>query len=127
MKELIGKKVLRVIVAKDKERLEFACEGGDRVQYRCDGDCCSSTWIEHIQGVDALLGQTVEGVDSTEAVTDAEDKRDECVQVYGYTLRTAKGRCHIEFRNGSNGYYGGSLEHVTTPEKMPYASLTEDF
>lgn len=34
---------------------------------------------------------------------------DECIQYYGYEIITDKGSAKLEFRNSSNGYYGGSM------------------
>lgn len=33
----------------------------------------------------------------------------ECVAYYGLKITTEKGRAVIDYRNDSNGYYGGSL------------------
>lgn len=34
----------------------------------------------------------------------------DCVEYYGLKITTDKGRAVIDYRNNSNGYYGGSLE-----------------
>ncbi len=39
----------------------------------------------------------------------ADEKEYDCLQFYGYKITTDKGDATIEFRNSSNGYYGGSI------------------
>ena len=46
-----------------------------------------------------------------------EDKEDdgvsEYIQYYGLKITTNKSRCTIDYRNSSNGYYGGYLDLVS--------------
>lgn len=39
---------------------------------------------------------------------------DECIKYYGFKITTSKGHIIIDYRNSSNGYYGGSLEWPDT-------------
>ncbi len=86
----------------------------DKVELKTYGDCCSQTWIEAIDDPDALCGvvlevEDVEMPESVQRVTPLCQDPD-CVQFYGLRVTTSAGRCVIEYRNNSNGYYGGSLE-----------------
>lgn len=107
------------------EHIEFLCASGDRIQYYAEGDCCSLSWIEHISGLDALIGAEVALVKehaSEDATPDGDDGK---VDVYKWTIETNKGRCDIEMRNESNGYYSGWLEQQTGAP-LPHV-IGEDF
>jgi len=47
--------------------------------------------------------------------------------VYGYEIRTPKGRCTVAFRNSSNGYYSGSLHLLKGFTHYHTRQLTEDW
>lgn len=72
---------------------------------RCDADCCSHTWIESIELPINGLPANVISVDDTsyESSDDGELKK------YGLKIKTDKGTIELDYRNESNGYYGGSL------------------
>ena len=78
-----------------------------------EGDCCSHTWIESVNPLKALLG-TVTNVQASENVRPEEEKGGEYIEFYGLEITTkdAYGEeqtAVIDFRNSSNGYYGGYL------------------
>jgi hypothetical protein len=103
------------------------------VWYEAYGDCCSHTWINDILDVSVLLGQRVTGVETLELEQDdydGDDERDEYIAHYGFAIKTGMGCATIEFRNASNGYYGGSLEHYDTRRNEPDVNLiavTKDY
>ena len=96
----------------DGKNLNMTLKNGENVvkmTWQPEGDCCSLSWIEHIEGVENLAGQTV-----LEAFTDEGERDDahpeyDCLQIYFYKLRTTGGYLDIDMRNSSNGYYGGWL------------------
>lgn len=104
---LIGKVIKEIKIAQDREALLFITEDGE-IRAKVDGDCCSCSWIENVD-------LPVNGFPAT--VTAAEDilmpdlgnGDAECRQYYGYKLTTDKGDIVIDYRNDSNGYYGGSI------------------
>lgn len=105
---LIGRTITAVELASDKKAIRFCTDEGDVVA-RADGDCCSSTWIEHVE-----LPTLPAKVSAVEAVPmpdpEQKDEYDEYVVVsYGFKITTDKGYLDIEYRNESNGYYGGEL------------------
>lgn len=121
---LIGRKLMSVEVESDKTVLAFRFEDGD-VRYDVEGDCCSRSWIEHIElpsvlsGAEVLTVSEAPVIDATEddtqnPVTKPDDeyfrREHECLQVYQTVFGTTKGEIAVEYRNSSNGYYGGSLE-----------------
>lgn len=97
------------------------------------GGCCSRSWIEHISGIDALIDSEIYSVEdvyladvpliglpSTENVDQ--------VTYYATKIHTSKGVFQIDYRNDSNGYYGGSLEaYERSPAKGLETQLLEDF
>lgn len=105
----VGKTINQLMIADDKEALLFKCADGDHV-VKVDADCCSHTWIEHIElpalGFPALV-VSVEDLDLPGS-NDNHPEHD-CLQVYGCKITTDKGEIVIDYRNASNGYYGGSL------------------
>ncbi len=106
---LIGKTLTAIKIADDKEAILFVCEDGE-IKARCDADCCSHTWVEHIElpalGLPAMV-LAVEDLDLPGS--DDNHPEHECLQVYGCKITTNKGDVVIDYRNSSNGYYGGNL------------------
>lgn len=105
--------------------LDFA--DGTRTSYYASGDCCSTSWVEHVTVPDLGSGATVldlkdsGGLDATEEqeaqtkeayVARGDKYGPECLRVYHTSIVTDKGEVIIEYRNDSNGYYGGSLEET---------------
>ena len=116
MKELIGRQIREVRIGDAAQLLVFQVGTGryigrEFIAYRTEGDCCSETWFSAINGIEALIDQTVTDVIERETV-EAPGTRQAEDTLYGYTLVTATGHCDIEFRNSSNGYYGGSCYQV---------------
>lgn len=139
LRDLCGKTVKAVELNADKTFLVFVLDDGGVSAWSTEGDCCSNSWIEHINGVDTLLGRKVNNiVDREMPNVDTADEY-ECIQCYGWTIETDGGRCDIEMRNSSNGYYGGWLQkqemnniqdqyHSPTNEPAPTRQLvTADF
>lgn len=111
MNPLIGKTLTGLMPAKDKEAIKFLTTDGEIVA-RCDADCCSSTWIEAIENTvrefPALVTAAADIEDGLpEPVGD--DPEHDYLQFYGFKITTDKGVIVIDYRNASNGYYGGSL------------------
>lgn len=95
------------------------------------GDCCSHSWFEHVDEVGAIGGQITEVTNEYgDGSALSDEKTDDYIEVQFFTLKTTKGRVHIEMRNSSNGYYGGSIEaDVEAVAEAPSVvdELTEDF
>ena len=88
----------------------FLIAESDPIIAKADGDCCSSSWIEHITlpalGFPAKV-IFVDNIDLPGSTND--DPTYECLAVYGLNIITDKGDIIIDYRNSSNGYYGGKL------------------
>ena len=104
---LIGKTITEMKIAADKEALLFITTDGE-IHAKVDGDCCSQSWIESVE-------LPVNGFPATVTAAEDIDMPDlgngdaELRQYYGYKLTTDKGDIIIDYRNDSNGYYGGSI------------------
>lgn len=107
---LIGKTIIEMKIASDKLALLFVASTGEKLVAKVDADCCSRTWIESIEMPALGLPFTVSDVVALELnKPDVSDDTFECLQFYGAKLVTDKGDMVIDYRNESNGYYGGSM------------------
>lgn len=134
MDALVGKKIISVSINPDKTTLKFNLEAGPFnlpfIAFDAEGDCCSNSWFNNITGIANLLGEEVVEVESkaepSESKPNTTDHGEEEMSYYGVTLKTKKGFCDIEFRNSSNGYYGGYLTLNEGPTD-DFKPVTEDF
>lgn len=131
LEELMGRKILGLQLDDAKVYVNFITDQGD-VLYGCYADCCSESWINHINGVSELVGGTVEDVDEVDFYAllkvEPEATKQDFDQVLFHRVKTEKGWCTFEFRNSSNGYYGGWLEEVPKPpNEVEMLNTTEDF
>lgn len=117
-KDVIGQAVQSVELVDDGGAVLFTLTNGEQLAYQAEGDCCSSSWVEHITVPPDVAGATITsvkddyGVDATseqEAESRAKGEYIDCLTVYQVAFATTKGEIIVEFRNNSNGYYGGWL------------------
>ena len=106
---LIGKTISEIQLTTDGKAIRFVLADGASVEARAEGDCCSSTWIEHISlpagGFPALVLETV----NVEMPSLGSPHKHAPIKYYGFELKTDRGHRAVEYRNESNGYYGGNL------------------
>lgn len=112
MNPLVGKTLIGIKIASDRQALLFQTSN-DNLTVHVEADCCSYTWIEHIElpalGFPALV-IAVEDLDMPEQTEESNFHSDpEVLSFYGCKITTDKGDIVIDYRNDSNGYYGGSL------------------
>lgn len=104
---LIGKTITDIQIARDKEAILFVC-GDEQIIARADADCCSHTWVENIDL--PALGFPATVIEANDiALNENLDDRDGELQYYGFCIKTDRGEILIDYRNESNGYYGGWL------------------
>jgi hypothetical protein len=107
---LNGQEIIAVFLSKKKEEIRFDVKGGGSVFASTYGDCCSYTWIEQVDGAEQLIGKVV-SVEDVPMPNDIKGKdMYDVIEQYGLKITTDKGYGLIEYRNSSNGYYGGNLE-----------------
>jgi hypothetical protein len=112
-KKIIGKKVMGF--AKPFEsgdsQITFMCDKGERFTLSCEGDCCSTSWFEHVELPSLPFTITaIEEVDGKDVLDEEVLKNHDVLKTYGLKMTTDKGHLDIDMRNDSNGYYGGSFE-----------------
>jgi hypothetical protein len=105
---LIDKTVTEVKIAEDKKAILFITTEGEFIA-KADGDCCSSTWIEGIILPAMGFPAKVISVEDLRMPTDSGDSDGGEIKFYGCKITTDKGEIDIDYRNSSNGYYGGNL------------------
>ncbi len=129
MAQLVGKTVTSVELNASKDYLRLRTAEGAALEFFAEGDCCSHSWIENMENVASLLGGTVtdaEDVDVGDTIV--EDEHSVYIKRYGVKLYvTGRPPFLLEFRNSSNGYYGGSLEITDIPKDEVMISVREDF
>lgn len=134
MNELVGKKVRVVSLSDDATVLVFYADEGT-VSYSTYAECCSESWINHVSGIDNLVGHRVRSVSAPEweEVVQLEygdegfSGRQEVDSAYSLQVFTDRGVCEFELRNASNGYYGGSLDLVdVVPDGHEFNLVLED-
>lgn len=106
--DLVNLKVNSLEINSDKTVIVLNTDSGKRYLV-AEGDCCSNSWFENISGLDNLIGQTILEVTDVDLPDKNIDTDYEYFKFYSYKLRTPKGVCELEYRNSSNGYYGGSV------------------
>jgi hypothetical protein len=114
MNPLIGKTLTGIKLAEDRQALLFQTTDGD-IKVNVDADCCSYTWVEAIElpalGFPALV-TTVDDLilpENTFQLCSTFHPDSDYLQFYGCKISTDHGEIVIDYRNDSNGYYGGSL------------------
>lgn len=108
---LIGKTITAIEIAEDRQALRFVLTDGEMI-VETDADCCSYTWIEHIELPALGFPAQVVSVDDLAMPENPESKfhKDpDVLAFYGCKITTDRGEIVIDYRNDSNGYYGGSL------------------
>lgn len=107
--DLIGKTVEEVWTADDNEIIRFVLNDNSVLEYRCFGDCCSKSWIEHLSGFWSLIKNEIKKIEENSSRSfDREMFENICI--YSFTISTKKGQFDLEMRNESNGYYGGWIQ-----------------
>jgi hypothetical protein len=110
-----GARVYGGVHNQNDDTITFHCKNGDYV-FVADGDCCSTTYIDSIEGPKAgKIIQVLEPGWCEEGERYRTEENGER-KFYKVTLVIeGKGHLDIEYRNESNGYYGGSLELASSP------------
>ena len=114
--DLVGRILKGVSLSEDKQTLTIDIDGAGEKRYGVEGNCCSSSWIEYLEIPDGVLGSKVIEVEELSMDESDENKKhcdrckeSDCLQVYQTLIKTEKGTISLEYRNDSNGYYGGYL------------------
>ena len=106
---LVGRTITSIKTDDDGDSLIVNTEEGE-VRAWCYGDCCSYTWIEHIDLPARGFPAKVQAVHDLNMPDHGSMPGCDVVRYYGCKIVTDKGDIIIDYRNDSNGYYGGELE-----------------
>ncbi len=109
--DLAGRRLQSVALSDDQELVVFSFEDGAPAVFRVEGDCCSHSWVEHLEAPASVAGRILVDVDDLR--TGQEETGDGLRQSYQTRFALDNGESiTIEYRNDSNGYYGGYLLRV---------------
>lgn len=106
---IVNKTIVSMYIASDKKALLFKFNDGSELIARTYGDCCSHSWIEHIELPTEFPAKVLSICELELNIPDLTDDDYECLAFYGFKISTDKGDIVIDYRNSSNGYYGGDL------------------
>ena len=128
-KKLLGRTVTGIRVSEGEDYLVFDTDAGE-VVIGTDADCCSETWFSDVMNPEFIIGGIVLAANDIDMSKRPDDgrSRQEKDDFYGVEIVTDKGIGRIEYRNSSNGYYGGSARLVdSAPESAKWVSITSDW
>jgi len=131
LEDLVGKKIIEVRMDSTNTLIRFVTDHGD-FSYVTEAECCSECWINHISGLQAIIGQKILKTESIEMpyLQEGEEGfsgKQEVERVYSFKMFTSQGVCELEMRNASNGYYGGTLEKTDDIISHGEKPIYEDF
>ena len=117
---MLNRPLKSVQLDSEKTEIVFEFQDGSSRKFGVGGDCCSTSWIEHLETPDSILGATITAVEEGYGVPwdghECEKSLPKCshesLSVYNTKFRTDKGEIVLEYRNNSNGYYGGYLVDI---------------
>lgn len=94
-------------------RLLLVATSGHQVEVELDGDCCSRSFFDDCSKMDArgLMGErlmSIEDVGRDAPDPDPVPHQDDSQEYHALIIRTDKQSITVDWRNESNGYYGGS-------------------
>lgn len=107
-KYLVGRTIAGMMIAEDRKAILFNTDAGPCVA-RCDGDCCSSTWVEHVELPAGGFPCKVTDVADLAMPNRGDMEGRDVIAYYGIKISTDKGDIILDYRNESNGYYGGNM------------------
>jgi hypothetical protein len=96
------------------------------------GDCCSVSWIEHIEGATGLRPGKIVSIEKIDMPDrgDYDANNYDVLSFYGERIvLDSATEIVIDFRNDSNGYYGGGISWSLKDGALPlgWKSVDEDF
>lgn len=122
--KIFGEPIDKLTLSDDKEKFTIHFLDGNSQSFRVTGDCCSHSWIEHLEIPKRIKGSVITKI-LEDNILEPWDKHEckkkenyeyenvcghDVLRVYHTIFRTDKGDIVLEYRNDSNGYYGGDLE-----------------
>lgn len=108
---LEGKTVTDMKVSKNRQCVMLNLDDDENLYLTAVGDCCSESWFEHIQDKSEIIGMKILKIEQVNLgrVTPTKQESDELYCIKFTTNNKWEDLWMLEFRNSSNGYYGGSV------------------
>lgn len=102
---------LASVALNTSDEVVFTFQDGGIRRFGVYGDCCSHSWIEHLEMPGPIAGARILSVEDSAPITQDHDQHDDDgeISVYNTSFKTDRGAIVLEFRNSSNGFYGGFL------------------
>jgi hypothetical protein len=119
---MLNKPLASVSLPGDKGTIVFRFKDGTSRAFGVEGGSCSRSWIEHLETPDSVDGAIIQSVEDGGGVPWDGHKckrkvcRHDCLEVYNTKFRTDRGDIVLEYRNDSNGHYGGNLVNAHVPK-----------
>lgn len=129
LKSLVGKIIDKLELNEDSDEFIIYFTDSLYVKFGVEGDCCSQSWIEHLEAPNDIQGAIITDISDGGSVAwdnhECMEGKDsygyptntcghDSLQVYNTKFDTDKGSIMLEYRNDSNGYYGGNLTMIDT-------------
>ena len=105
---LLGLTLLDVSFYEDS--ITFHTEEKGDIVASAYGECCSYSWVESVEHPARGYPAKVLSVREVELPWPAVERDTDVLSDYGLRVTTTNGDIDIDYRNDSNGYYGGYLE-----------------
>ena len=96
-------------VSWDEDSITFTTQEKGDITARTEGDCCSYSWIESVELPARGFPCVVQEVREVDLPWPTPDRSFDVLSDYGLRIVTNNGDIDIDYRNDSNGYYGGWL------------------
>jgi hypothetical protein len=121
----VGALCEEVYVNAEKNLLKFVLDSGE-VFAEIEAGCCSTSWVEHMEGVNNLLGRKILSLEELDFPPNAlSDYKVE--KKYGLRLVTDIGDFIMDYRNQSNGWYGASVKLHSEHLEDDWRQVLSDF
>lgn len=98
------------------------------IDFECYGDECSDTWIDHVSGINGIIGNEIIGTEGAETGMGASTKNEVDVIYLLKILHTGHEYMCIEYRNSGDGYSSGEIRlEVGSNDLRDFSEILEDF
>jgi len=125
MKNLVGKTINYIYYSEDNKYIVFIETPELYYAYQAEADCCCECWLESLSNVDDLIGAQVLEVNEKEFNND--DDNEDVPLSFGYTIKTTKGYCDLEYRTDQSPYYQGSMIPLEKAELFLLEAMTQKY
>jgi hypothetical protein len=114
--------IIENVIAKNGS-LMLVATSGNIVRVELEGDCCSTSYFDDYSKIDALglMGERLMSIEDVSRDTPEPDPvphLDEAQEYHALIIKTDKQSITVDWRNESNGYYGGMARLFLDDEEI---------